>query len=98
MITIRLLAAVSNTGRGVLEEHAQRFADQTLEIKRNIAPISPQARLLAQTVAVVHTMKMTFHEWQDVGGRTSEKDRKAGAAIERWKFGRWCRCIGRKTL
>jgi hypothetical protein len=43
MVSTRLLAAVSTTttGRGLLEEQTQRFADQTLEIERNIAPISP---------------------------------------------------------
>jgi hypothetical protein len=81
-----------------MEEEAQLYASQTLELERVTKPVSPHATLfLAQVVAIAHSIQATTKEWTTDNDIEGDCDRDRNPMIERWKFEHWCKIIGRKV-
>ena len=98
MIVTRLLAALSTEELASMEEEAQQLASQTFELERVTTAVSPFASLLlAQAVAVAHSIRSTAEEWKINLSMDGNRDRGTNLIIERWKFEHWCRLLGRKV-
>ena len=98
MIITRLLASASTKDRARMEEEAQELAGHTLELERVTMPTSQLAALfLAQAATVALSIRSTAEEWQMNIPTEGNDDGSMKPVIERWKFERWCKMLGRKV-
>jgi hypothetical protein len=91
----RLLVALSPSRFQHLETQAQALATQIMRLREGAYATSPQGGLfMTQTVWIARATMNTAEEWGRVGpgGRLDGE----GGMLERWRFEKWCKALGRK--
>ncbi|TVY65515.1 Uncharacterized protein LSUE1_G006332 [Lachnellula suecica] len=97
MISSRLLGAVSGSERPELEQAAQNFADEMIEMDASIQSTSEQTSLfMAQTRGVAGSIKMTAAAWEEDSAAQTDEYSVSRDLLESWKLEYWSKVIGRK--
>lgn len=97
LLANRLLAAISASERPQAECEAQTLAGQAIILNEEARVTNPLASLLiAQTVGLAQATKATAHEWQETHGTEKVERVSSRRLIEKWKFERWCKLLGRR--
>jgi len=100
MIISRLLGAIVPSRRVELEKHTQSYAQQTLDLEREVKAIGSQASFfMAQTAGIARATKATTQDWLETSKVEVEMEEhrgSRGAIIEARKFERWNKLMGRR--
>ena len=95
VLKYRILVSLAPARFAHLEAECQDIAAQIMRLEERVKTRNPQGGLfMAQTVWVGKATVATKGDFACEFGRCQL--RKAGM-IERWKFEKWCRLLGRKT-
>lgn len=95
LLKSRLLVALSPSRFQHLETQAQALATQIVRLREGAHATSPQGGLfMTQTVWIAKATMGTAEAWGRAG--PGERLDGEGEMLERWRFEKWCKALGRK--
>jgi len=87
----RLLAAINSPQRVELELETHTYINQMLDMEYEAQSTRSAACLfMAQTAGVAKAAIAVTKDWLE-----EPEDKETGGLIEKWKFDKWCRTMGR---